>query len=366
MARKLLYLNGLAIISVVLYHSSTWGFISMFWWAHRYRPVGEVNFDQFGNIEYYGLRLVEQLVIFAIPAFIFVSGYFVTIAAGREKKRLDWNIVFNRIKALAIPFVIWSVITLFFSIFLGERYSLLEFVWTIISGNAAGPFYFIPLLIQLYLLSPALLILVQNQWKLVLAVTAIFQIIVLLFHYVSIFRPDLELYSKLSGGIFFTSYVFWFTLGITSGLYLPQFKSKLAKYKNWLIFGIFFFLIVGMVEFEVLFHLSGQDWVRKVETGIDQLYALCIILTFLTIDRLRLPFLDRITDIGTKSYAIYLTHTIVIISTAKLIYHVAPRVMEYQILFQPILILMGLGFPLLLTIIVENSFLKAYFRYLFG
>jgi probable poly-beta-1,6-N-acetyl-D-glucosamine export protein len=366
MVRRLLFLNGLAILSVVLYHASSWGYTSMFWWAHRYRPVGEVNFDQVGNIEYYGLRMIEQLIIFAIPAFVFVSGYFIAVAAGRENKPLGWDIVLNRIKLLAIPFLIWSVVSLLFFMLLGERYSLFDFFWRIIRGRAAGPFYFIPLLIQLYLLSPVLLFLIRKQWKLVLAVCAIIQVLILYFRYVSIFRPDLNLFSSLSEGLLFTSYIFWFVLGIVIVLHLAQFKSTLTKYRQWFLCGILVFFIAGMVEWEVLFRLSGRDWIRQEETLIDQLYALFVILFFLSFDKIKLPLHEQVTGMGTRSYAIYLTHTLVLTSTAKIIYHVAPSVMEYQILFQPVLIFMGLGIPLLLTHMVERSFLKTYYRYIFG
>jgi hypothetical protein len=46
MIKRMLYLNGLAVLTVILYHSSAWGFIGMFFWTDRYRPVSVPNFDQ--------------------------------------------------------------------------------------------------------------------------------------------------------------------------------------------------------------------------------------------------------------------------------------------------------------------------------
>jgi peptidoglycan/LPS O-acetylase OafA/YrhL len=92
MIKRLLYLNGLAIITVILYHASAWGFISMFYRADRYRPVSVPNFDMLGDLAYYGLRTIEQLIIYGIPTFMFVSGFFIAISPVDPKKLYpgDW------------------------------------------------------------------------------------------------------------------------------------------------------------------------------------------------------------------------------------------------------------------------------------
>ena len=81
MAKRLLLLNGVAIVCVILFHATGFGFTAMFAWAHRYREVSSPNFDAVGTGAYYAFRLIEQFVVFAIPAFLFVSGYFVSVAS---------------------------------------------------------------------------------------------------------------------------------------------------------------------------------------------------------------------------------------------------------------------------------------------
>ena len=77
--RRLLILNGLAIIGVILFHAAGWGFVAIFAWSDRYMPVMETVSDQRGSAPYNALRLVEQLVVFSIPAFLFVSGFFIAL-----------------------------------------------------------------------------------------------------------------------------------------------------------------------------------------------------------------------------------------------------------------------------------------------
>jgi hypothetical protein len=69
MIRRLLYLNGLAVLGVILFHASGMGFVAMFAWTHRYLPVTAPNYDQMGSAAYYGLRVIEAIVTFSIPAF---------------------------------------------------------------------------------------------------------------------------------------------------------------------------------------------------------------------------------------------------------------------------------------------------------
>ena len=367
MVRKLLYINGLAIISVVLYHASAWGFISMFWWTHRYRPVGEVNFDQLFNFEYYSLRIIEQLVIFAIPAFIFVCGYYVAVATGRNNKTIAWKTVLNRIKVLAIPFIVWSVIYIVFNIFKGERYTALDFFLIIITGKVSDPFYFIPLLIQLYLLAPFLVFLIKKGWKPVLAVSAVIQVLVLVFRYISIIRPDhLPLFSTLSENIFFSSYLFWFVLGIVVAFNSGSFKALLVKYRKLYLVGTIVFFIIGVLEWETIFRTSGLAYIPPTETLIDHIYAIFLIFSLFAYEGAQFPFFNRLTGLGTQSYGIYLSHSLALESSARIIYHIFPSVMEFTIVFLFIIVIAGLGIPLLLMYLVSKLPIRRYYSYLFG
>jgi len=77
MFKRLLFLNGLATIGLILFHSAGWGFVAMYHWRERYLPLVGAGADQPGGVAYYVLRTMEQLPVAAIPAFLFVSGLFV-------------------------------------------------------------------------------------------------------------------------------------------------------------------------------------------------------------------------------------------------------------------------------------------------
>jgi fucose 4-O-acetylase-like acetyltransferase len=228
MIRRFLYINGLAIMSVIVYHGSAWGFISIFYWADRYRLVEVPNFDMLGEPTYYILRAIEQLTSFGIPTFMLVSGFFIAFSSGKSQQPISWNLVFERIRGLAVPFILWSLIILGSQFAQGTRYTPLELVRTVALGQTTEAYYFIPVLIQLYLLAPLITPLARRRWKLLLAGAALLQIVVLLIRYDQILGLDIPILSSLSWlarSWFFTGYTFFFCLGIIIGFHLQSFKD---------------------------------------------------------------------------------------------------------------------------------------------
>ena len=368
MARKLLILNGLAIIGVVLNHSASFGFIAMFWWAHRYLPVSSPNFDQMGNAAYYGLRFIEQLVAFSVPTFLFVSGFFIAFVAGKTPADI-WRIARTRIGVLVIPYLIWSVVTIAGRIILGENFALGELIRLVIFGQAAEHFYFIPLLLQLYLLSPWLIPAARKSWQGLLVGAALVQLLAQGVHYLVVLwidTPAVSVLADLSPSWLFTSKVFWFCLGIVASLRLQPMMKWLGRAKWALLVAWAVFLLLGMIEWETLLARSGQVWIAYFDTVLDGLYAGAFILLFLGFENLTLPYSRQISDLGTKSYGIYLIHGLALTFTAKAVYQLVPAVLGYQIVFQPILVAAGLGIPLVLMALIKKSPVKKYYTYLFG
>lgn len=368
MIKRLLYLNGLAVLTVILYHSSAWGFIAMFYWTDQYRPVNVPNFDMLGSPSYFALRGIEQLIIYGIPAFLFVSGFFIAISTRRSEKTIGWKLIVSRVKNLIIPFVIWSLVILGLEIAQGARYSVLELIRTLVLGQTTDAYYFVPVLVQMYLLSPFLVPLARNNWKLLLAAAGVLQVFVMLLHYTQILNLGVVTgpLSVLTRSWFFPGFIFWFALGIVIGFHLDAFKPTLVRLRWFFVAGLVMFFVIGIFEWEYLLQASGEAWIGPRETLIDNFYALFFLLTFLAFQTTRLPLPGQLSELGTKSYGIYLVHSPVLEYTARIIYNFVPFLLAYQILFQPILYAAGLGIPLLLMAVVNRSPFRRYYSYLFG
>jgi surface polysaccharide O-acyltransferase-like enzyme len=383
MTRRFLLLMGLGILGLILNHSATFGYTATFDLAWRYRPevaascgdltppVNCPNYDQVHSATYWGLTLVRRFIAFGVPVFLMVSGYFIAFAAGRKDAKIKWPILRTRVVGLLIPYLVWSVI-----IFVGQAIfysrvypSAWEYLRRLLIGGATGSYYYIPLLIQLYLLSPLLVPLAKNHWKWLLAGTAVLLLFVETLRYLQLFGlgapvvPTLISWTPLW---FFPRRLFWFALGIVFGFHIGEFKPFFARNKNKLVFGAVLFYLLSLVEFEVLLAASGQPWIDFFSTFTTNIYAGLFMLAMLSVDKLKLPFTPQIMDIGAKAFGIYLVHEQVLELVGTLMFRFAPWILEYQILYQPIMIAFSLGVPLLLMRLVSRLPVKKLYKYSFG
>ena len=143
MIRRLLVLNGLASTAVAFHHAAAYGFLALFNWTNAYRDVVVPNYDMLGTPAYYYLLAVRLLIgSYAIPAFLIVSGFYAAFAAD-STGRMTWVIIWTRVKKFVGPFIVWTLV--FFGMQRAVPRSLNDILQT---------YYYIPLIIQLYLLSP--------------------------------------------------------------------------------------------------------------------------------------------------------------------------------------------------------------------
>jgi membrane-bound acyltransferase YfiQ involved in biofilm formation len=370
MIRRLLYLNGVSITCVILFHAAGMGFVAMFAWAHRYLPAGVPAASQIGSPSYFGLRFIEQLIIFCIPAFLFVSGYFIAVATGKNRSTIGWEVVWARLKMLWIPYLLWTAIILVLQVILEDKsLSLRRLLLDVFTGETNEVMYFIPLLTQFYLLAPLLVWLAKKNWRLLLVGVLILQIAVQLLAYPMFLGwdlPNAASLPNLAPKWFFISKVLWFPLGVIFGLNLEQLKPFLQRWR-WAFLTVALLAIpVGVLEWELYFRLSGLEWLSHRETLVDTVYSLAVILSFLAFAQARLPLPRQMEQLGVKSYGIYLTHALFIQYAARLVYHLAPQLLAYQIVLLPLLILVGFAGPLVLMYLFERSPLRPYYKYVFG
>jgi len=369
MTKRLLYLNGLAVLGVLTNHSVAWVYIALFWWTHRYSPVQSPNFDQLFGIPYYMMRSLEQLIIVSIPAFLAVSGFFVAFATRKGSDSPGWRFIGNRIRYLGIPYLIWSLITIVTNIFQGEEYTLLDFGRILLIGDATPAFYFVPLIIQLYLLSALLTHQAKKHWKPLLLLTGSIQFVVMVSKYVLILDLDTPIspvLSLLTSGWFFPGNLFWFTAGIVFGFHHTTLKPVLIRLR-WILFGLWLALWgLGVLEWEVLLYTSGQDWIGPRETLVDNLYALVFLMGFIAFEGVKLPLDKEMGNLGSKSFGVYLAHSLILTFAARGIYHLLPQFLGLPVVFWFFLMVLGLSIPLVLMAVVKNSPLQRVYTYIFG
>lgn len=359
--------RGLAIIGVVVEHAIGWGFTAMFWWTDRYRPVTVPNFDQIGSTNYYISHIFEAFFAFCLPMFFLISGFFMQLTF--QSGGPAWGKIFKRIKRLVVPFLIWSVVMMLLNIIQGHRYSVLTFIFVIITGNSAAAFYFVPVLIQLYLLAPFIIDFLRKRPRLVLVSTALIQLFSVSLAYgviLNVNTPVIKQLLLLNNGASVTNHIFWFTLGIAIGNYFEKIDGRLERAK-WLLLGLSVVSYILMfVEWDNIWRMSGEVWIARRFIPSAHIYSFFFILTLLAFRDWKPPLPKLTAYLGSKSYGIYLVHALVMTIAAKIIYHIAPALLSANLLYQLVLVSVGIAVPLLMMGFIARVASGRYYVYLFG
>lgn len=369
MIKRFLLLNGLATIGVVLNHAAGWGYTALFWWTDQYWPGTAVpDFSQIDSPAYYGLRTIEQLIAFAIASFLVVSGFFMAFAA-RRQSMVSWSTVRTRIWYLAIPYLLWSAAIFVADFLQGDSYTIAQYVRKLLTGGVTSGYYYVPMIIQMFLLSPLLVWLARRNWRLLLGITAVILLIIQLALYLDTFGVAVPSWLMFwTQSWLFPGNLFWFALGIVVGFNMQPFKVWVGRYKwVWLVTAVLL-IPIGIIEWELVQSLSGQPFLPTRLTILDSFYAASFIFALLAFENATPPKAQQLGDLGTKSYGVYLTNSPILDLTAQVIYHIIPALLAYQILFQPVLWIAGLGIPLLMMAVVSSnkSPIRTYYQYIFG
>ena len=360
MAKKLLFLNGLAILTIPVHHATAYGLQAMFIWTDRYMPVEVPNYDQMGSLYYYLIIILRQLDTYSVPAFLFISGYFVAFTVRGKNSKISLKTLTPRIKILLIPFIIWTII----------RYIMLRRVPTGID-EILDPYHFIPLLIQFYLLSILLVPLARKNWKLLLIIFAAIHLTIQTVRYlnnVGVTFPGMDVMLTLSPRwLFYGQQPFWFPLGLVFGLYTTQFNNWIGNKRNFLIVATVTLAILGIAEYFIADYFNGEDWIGPTFAGFTRnFYILAFILLILALDQKAFPMEKRVSDIGSQSLGIYLANIPFIYIVAVLMYRFTPWVLGVQPVYLTVLLIVGLLGPLVLMTFVRRSPFRNTYRYFFG
>jgi peptidoglycan/LPS O-acetylase OafA/YrhL len=372
MNKRLLILSGLSIIAVVVNHASHKGFTAMFWWTDRYRAVTVPNYDQLGSLSYYGLVVAQKLSVFSVAAFFFISGVFIAYAALGSQSSISWVVVRRRVINLIPPFLIWSIIFLMARYVLGVRYTTGE-IFSSIFTISYSPYFFVPLLIVYYLISPFLAPLAKKSWKVLLLITALILLFAVINSYANLLNWDTDVGSVSVRPLRkllchqFIEYIFYFVLGLVCGFRLPQLNNQLVKIKWGLLVGVVLFGVFAAIEAEYVFRTTDNvTWRTKTLTFPTVLYIVSFIFCFLAFVQVKIPHSDFLIKLGTASLGIYLIQSIVMGFLPKITYHLAPLILGHQVIFQTVLVVVAIAIPLLMMTVTRRSPFRGYYRLFFG
>lgn len=366
-------LRGWAILAVVCNHTAWWGFDAMFWWAPA---ASSPNYNPLRTPSYYALLTMHQLTQFSLPAFLFISGCFVAYAARGDPPALSWKVVKRRLLTLLWPYLTWSLVVIAGELLLARiRPSLVrvyapgEYLMRFLTVGVEGGYWFIPLLLYLYVFSPFIVRLAVTRPAILVSFSVLFACRPFISRYLTILGVTsvaLDVTRSLSGRLVL-DWCLFLSLGVVIGLRFKRPGFSLARFKWWLLAAAAALGTLAILEADLQFHTTeSRNFATSSQKLSSVLYQAAFIFAFLSWDTGRNRLSRIIGSLGGMSYGILLLHWRVLWVLTKALHSVAPRVLDYQVLLQPLLLVSAVGLPCLLMRLVLRSPWRRFYHYLFG
>jgi surface polysaccharide O-acyltransferase-like enzyme len=321
--------------------------------------------------------LVQQLALFSVPVFLFISGFFVAYASRSHVQDLSWKVVQTRMLNLLWPYLIWSIVVFAGKGLQGEVFTPTQYIRLLLTGGVTEGYYFVPLLCQLYLLSPIISRLGKNRPILLLAIAAAIQLLASSLFYLQLGRVQVP-GTVLESGWLFIWQVFYFALGVVAGFRSELILGLITRFR-WVLIAMTVALAIGSVlEAEWLyakasslsdvngFNPAAFEWTHSYVKISSSLYAVVFILTLLSLNVPRGQFVRAVNWIGTRSYGIYLLHPELLRLMARIIYRIAPWLLAQQLLLMAVLVVASIGIALVMMGGTARSPMRSVYRYLYG
>jgi fucose 4-O-acetylase-like acetyltransferase len=342
-------LRGLAILLVVLNHAIHMTSNS----AYSQGVSAPATWEQALLYFFSGLG-----AIFAVPIFLYLSGAFFAYAATKDDLKSNYKVVWNNVKHVAIPYLIWSILFYIEIYFLHDKhYTLLEYVKHLIVGY---PFNFVPLLIFYYLISPVLIRLIRyTGWGLIVLI-GLYQLVLLNIVYPGILGFEFPGWMGILAPPVLSStlaeWAIFFPLGL---IYVKKITSQtaLVEKTKWVWAGLTV----------VLYLLAFLDVLEVVQAPLARFIAPVTFMLLASIfKRNAIPYVKQLEVLGKKAYGLYLMNLLILDILLTLVESFIPGVLAYYLLLIPLMFALALLIPLWIINGFERLHRPVFQRYVFG
>ena len=289
-------LKAIAVIGVILIHVVSQGLFSL--------PRGSVSFNF--------LLLLDQLFRFCVPLFVAISGF--TLALKYSKHQLVLSEFLTRRVLRLLPWYLFFSCLIYLYLhhthwYFGSAHSPL---WKVIFlGKGDYHLYFVPMIFTLYLLFPLL-----NRVKSAILLLVPFLLFQIVFYQIltlqslekielGFFKGDQQQY------LFAGTWIFYFVLGIVL-FRLKNSPSSFVKSLSLSALCLGFFWMVWQC-FNLSSSLDLNVVTRSTRLSVllySSAFVVCCIFYKEKLLALNKKLLNFLAGIGSRSYVIYLMHTL--------------------------------------------------------
>ena len=293
------YIRGISIIAVIMIH---------------------VMYQTFSNYDYLNI-FIRAIINFAVPAFIFMAGYF----SKNEPAKVFYK---KKLKRLLIPLIVWDVIYTIVML-ISKDMSFISVIKKLIISSAGYHLYYIYVLIQLFIITPILYkyIKIKNKFLkfLPLLITPIYCLVLEVLQLR--FNIAIPLYNYWIFG--------WFTYYYL-GILIKNVNLNEKKINSILVLLIFTLIISILYRMYIFKTFSNYSLATSQILSINVFYSLfiCIILFSISQKKLYIKKDSIIVKTGDYSFGIYLSHVLVLMIVKKILsFFTLPYILNICLVF---------------------------------
>lgn len=282
-----------------------------------------------GTPEYLLLLIANQFTRFAVPAFVFISGFALANAYGAGRSSFDYFAYLKRRLGAVLPlYVLWSAGYHAYLHLPGETHSwsqhFMELGKSLLLGTAAYHLYFIVLICQFYLLAPVFLKLAGwlSSPRRLVGTGFVWQLAATAYNYyiAPAHIAALSGMPLLAGAASYLdrNFLLWmgyFIVGMGVALELPAFRSQVARWgvKTAIPFLLGWAALVGEFVFAIKMGRSFAGTITSIKPLVLLYTAAAVPFLFWVEPRIcwqpAKKFFKRVAE---RSFEIYLIHPAVI------------------------------------------------------
>lgn len=304
------YIRGLSMLGVIGIHTGAYSLTNP-------------------NVNIHLFALLEIFTRFSVPIFFFVSAFGLFLHHNLEAPFNYTNFMKRRCRTVFIPYVVWSALYLVhYTLVSGDISPWLPsiFLKYLLFGLASYQLYFLVILLWFYSLMPLWRIIVKKIATAPFFYLSNLLLLQIVVNYYSSYMLEanfanryLNLLVQYRLSYWIIHYLFIFLLGAVCALHYEQFIYKLKKHRITVscFFGVTLVGMLGSYYYLLLLkHYSPEEAVNTVHqlSPIGVLYTLATTLFLLVLFqfyRLNPVLKILLTQLGERSYAVYLVHPFV-------------------------------------------------------
>jgi len=341
--------RGFAVIAVVAIHAV----FNVF--SQEHFPVKSWNF--------LFLFVYFQLLEFAVPAFLFISGYWLS---KKPVNSLEDYTVFltKRFSRVFIPYLFWSCLLLGYDAVNKSAIGIHETVYKLLTGGASMGYFFIIMIAQLYMLTPLLQYINRKRYGLILIV--IINVLSLLALYLS---RLFHVIGHLPASLFFYSWIIFFQMGLWVGMQDDRLNNKAISFRGMrplILPALAICFLISVLEGMVLLtKYDNLNFAISPTKYSSVLFSVCVILGFLYVREYLVHSPKFLVTLGNYSFGIYLIHMIILEPVAGLLQR-SDIVYSLQPLYQLLLVFVTMSICVLVISISRRLLPKFFYSKILG